>query len=132
MTVGEPLYCNYCGASYDVKLCPARHVNPRSAEVCSQCGSRDLSTPAPRAPMWRVPLLYLLSLVPGVLLTLISLMVVIALVNVILTNQQVQSQLVVLILMLAMVWWLYIHLPGFVRSLFRTIWRKSKTERRQR
>src|SRR5216684_2914579 len=52
MTPGEPLFCNFCGRSYDVKLCPGRHVNPRHAEVCSQCGSRDLSTPQPKVSWW--------------------------------------------------------------------------------
>ena len=54
-TAGEPLFCNYCGRSYDVKLCPKLHVNPRLAEACSQCGSRDLSTPQPKVPLrWRI------------------------------------------------------------------------------
>ena len=39
ITPGEPLFCNLCGRSYDFKLCPHRHPNPRNAEVCSECGS---------------------------------------------------------------------------------------------
>ena len=55
MTGGEPRYCQFCGRTYDVKLCPRRHENPRFAEVCSQCGSRELSTPQPKvSPVWRV------------------------------------------------------------------------------
>src|SRR5215472_12922424 len=72
ITPGAPLFCNYCGRSYDVKLCPRRHANPRTAEACSQCGSRDLSTPQPRRPIWVAPLGFLLSFVPGVFLTIIS------------------------------------------------------------
>ena len=54
ITPGEPLYCNYCGRSYDLKLCPRHHPNPRSADVCSKCGSRELSTPQPKVPaMWK-------------------------------------------------------------------------------
>lgn len=45
ITSGKPAYCNYCGKSYGVKLCPRGHSNPRGAEVCSECGSRNLSTP---------------------------------------------------------------------------------------
>ena len=56
MTAGEPLFCDHCGRSYDVKLCPRLHPNPRGAEVCSQCGSRELSTPQPKIPMsWQAP-----------------------------------------------------------------------------
>src|SRR2546427_7721468 len=54
-TAGEPLFCNFCGRSYAAKLCPKLHVNPRLAEACSQCGSRDLSTPQPKVPVrWRI------------------------------------------------------------------------------
>ena len=45
ITPGEPLYCQHCSRTYDVRLCPRHHVNPRSAQVCSQCGSPELSTP---------------------------------------------------------------------------------------
>ena len=72
VTVGEPLYCNSCGRSYNVKLCPRHHANPRSAEVCAQCGSRDLSTPQPRVPISIRVLAFLLSLGPGLLLVLVS------------------------------------------------------------
>ena len=130
MTIGEPLYCNFCGSSYDVKLCPARHINPRIALVCSQCGSRDLSTPAPQTSFWLAPFLYLLALAPGVVLMLLLVIVLIAIVNQILTSQHIQSQLLVLLLLLAIVWWLYIRIPGFIKNLFRTIWRKTKSDRR--
>lgn len=53
MTAGEPLFCNFCGRSYDLKLCPRLHMNPRHAEVCSKCGSRDFSTPQPKASFER-------------------------------------------------------------------------------
>ncbi len=52
MTAGQPSFCPQCGASYGVKLCPRSHPNPRSAEVCSQCGSKDLSTPHQKLPFW--------------------------------------------------------------------------------
>jgi hypothetical protein len=52
LTSGEPMFCQFCGRSYDVKLCPRLHANPRWAEVCSQCGSRELSTPQPKVSFW--------------------------------------------------------------------------------
>ena len=51
ITAGKPLFCNFCGRSYDVKLCPRLHVNPRKAEACSRCGNRNLSIPQPRRPI---------------------------------------------------------------------------------
>jgi len=70
ITSGQPLFCNFCGRSYNVKLCPQRHPNPRSAEICSQCGSREMSTPQPRVPLLRRALLLLLALAVAVLILL--------------------------------------------------------------
>lgn len=130
VTNGEPLYCHLCGSSFDAKLCPSRHLSPRWAVVCSQCGSRDLSTPAPRLPVWLSPLLFVVSLVPGLVLVLLMLLVAIAFINSLLTNQQIQLQLMVLILILGILWFAYIHLPHFIRDLFRSLWRRKKKDTR--
>src|SRR3984885_12527898 len=81
MTAGEALYCGTCGRTYDVRLCPRAHVNPRGAEVCSKCGSRELSTPQPKIPMSLRLLALLIRLGLGLLLFYASLCVVIALVR---------------------------------------------------
>ena len=54
ITSERPSYCNYCGKSYGQKLCSRGHPNPRGAEACSECGSRNLSTPHQRGSilMW--------------------------------------------------------------------------------
>lgn len=44
-TAGRPAYCQFCARSYGVKLCPRGHRNPRAANACSECGSKELSTP---------------------------------------------------------------------------------------
>src|SRR5262249_10351879 len=75
-TVGEPLFCNFCGRSYDVKLCPKLHLNPRYAEACSLCGSRELSIPQPTVPFWARLLLVVLILVPGVFLSVLSVVLI--------------------------------------------------------
>src|SRR2546421_9664902 len=72
VTVGEPLFCNFCGRSYDVKLCPRLHPNPRGTRVCSKCGSAELSTPQPRVPSWVKILLLLARVVPGFAVVIIS------------------------------------------------------------
>lgn len=72
-TSGKPFYCSSCGRSYDVKLCPRRHVNPRFIEVCSQCGSRDLSTPQPKVPFWWRVLAFVLRVLVCILLGLFTL-----------------------------------------------------------
>jgi hypothetical protein len=130
VTTGEPLFCNSCGSSYDTKLCPSRHPNPRSAQVCSQCGSRDLSTPAPRVPPWLAPLLFGLSLLPGLLLALLMVAVVLGMAQALLTDGRIQAQAVVLLLLLALAWFAYIHLPKFIRDLFRSVWARKKKDGR--
>lgn len=130
LTVGQPLFCNFCGRSFNLKLCPARHPNPRTAEVCSECGSRDLSTPQPRPPFRLRILFFLLARVPGVVLLVLSLLLLAALLNEVANNQQIQFQLMIAVLLLALLWWVYMQIPGFVRSgVRRLIRRRSRRDR---
>jgi len=132
VTTGEPLFCQFCGSTYDAKLCPARHLNPRSAEFCSQCGSRDLSTPAPRIAWWFRALLLGGSLFPAVILALLLVLAAVAVFREVLTNQAVQAQLLTAIVVLAFVWWCYLQLPHAIQNMLRSLWRKTKTEKDRR
>ena len=125
ITPGEPLFCNFCAHSYDFKLCPHRHPNPRNAEACSQCGSRELSTPHPRVPLWLAPLVALLSVFPGLLLLGLTLLFVIGLINALVSNQQLLFQFMLVGLMLAFLWYLYMHLPAFLRRFITRLFRRS-------
>jgi hypothetical protein len=120
MTAGEPLFCNSCGRSYDVKLCPRQHVNPRSAECCSQCGSRELSTPQPRIPMSLRLLALLARLGLGLLLFYASLSLVVAL----LRDPRIQQSLIVFGLLLIVLWILWSKLPDWFRDAIRAFWQK--------
>ncbi len=126
ITAGEPLYCNFCGRSYDVKLCPRHHVNPRVAEVCSQCGSRELSTPQPRVAVWWKVLSFLLQIVVGGLLLLLSLAVFLEIMRGLLSTPQVQSGLVVLGILLGVLWWLWSELPDWLRRLVRRLLKRRE------
>lgn len=46
-SAGQPLFCPHCGRSYNVRICPRGHVSRRAVQFCADCGSGDLSTPAP-------------------------------------------------------------------------------------
>ena len=116
ITTGEPLFCNFCGRSYNYKLCPHRHPNPRSAEVCNQCGSRELSTPHPKVSFWFAGMFALLSILPGVLLLLLSVLFLFGLIQVLLINQQVLFQFMLIGLFIGFLWWLYMQLPRFLRT----------------
>src|ERR1700733_874591 len=116
ITPGEPMFCNHCGRSYDVKLCSRLHPNPRSAEVCSKCGSRELSTPQPKVPvMWKL-LAILLRLFLCLLLFYISLSFLVALVK----TTQVQEAVVCLGLLLVALWVLWSKLPDWLQDVIRS------------
>jgi hypothetical protein len=122
MTAGEPLYCGTCGRTYDVKLCPRSHVNPRGAEVCSKCGSRELSTPQPKVPMSLRLLALLVRLGLGLLLFYASLSLVIAL----LRTREVQQIVVVFGMLLAGLWWLWSKLPDWFQEAIRSFWKNRR------
>src|SRR5579863_9829453 len=115
ITPGEPMFCNHCGRSYDVKLCPRLHPNPRSAEVCSKCGSRELSTPQPKVPaMWKL-LAILIRLGLGLLLLYITLSFLLALAK----TTQVQQAAVCIGLVLVALWLLWSKLPDWLQDIIR-------------
>ena len=128
ITPGEPLFCNTCGRSYNYKLCPHRHPNPRSAEICSQCGSRELSTPHPRVPFWLAPVVALLSALPGLLLLSVTVLFLFGFINVLLSSQEMMLQAMLAGLMLAFAWYLYLRLPAFIRRLISRLFRRSHGE----
>ncbi len=129
VTTGEPLFCHSCGFTYDAKLCPARHINPRWAAVCSQCGSRELTNPAPRVPWGFRALLLLASLLPGLILLLLLVLAVIGVFHELLTDQAIQGQLVATIVVLALLWWIWLQLPHSIQNMFRSLWKRPKKDR---
>ncbi len=116
ITPGQPLFCNYCGRSYDVKLCPRRHANPRIAEACSQCGSRELSTPQPRRPGWLPPLGLLLSIVPGAFLSFASMAILLAAIIGILQHPDMIVALALLMIPFGILWWMWSQIPSWFRT----------------
>ena len=128
VTPGEPLFCNFCGRSFDLKLCPHRHPNPRSAEICSQCGSRELSLPHPRVSLLLKPVLLLASLLPGLALAVVSILFVFGLVRALLMDQRLMFQAVMAGLMLTFLWYLYMHLPAFLRRFLTRLFTRSKRD----
>jgi hypothetical protein len=127
VTGGEPLFCQFCGRSYDVKLCPRLHQNPRFATVCSECGSRELSTPQPNVSIWWKVLGFLLQIFFGVVLAYVSLSVLLTL----LKSPMVQAGFVLLLLLLGLLWALWLMLPEWFRNLiYRLLRRKERRHER--
>jgi hypothetical protein len=127
LTTGTPLFCTFCGHSFDVRLCPRLHANPRGAQVCAQCGSRDLSQPQARGT-WLSGVLHVgFRLLPGVVLWGLSLLALLAFLETILTNQQVQGQLIGLLLMLGIGWWVYMQIPGPIKRIVQRAFKGRKS-----
>jgi hypothetical protein len=127
MTPGDPLYCNFCGRSYDVKLCPRHHPNPRIAEICSQCGSRELSTPQPKVSVWWRILEWLARMFIGAFLMLLSVVLLVEFLKAVLQSPQGQTAVFVLAILLGVLWWLWTLLPDWFRKLVK----RSFERRRQ-
>ena len=116
VTLGDPLFCNFCGRSYDIKLCPKLHVNPRSAQACSRCGSRDLSTPQPKVPFWATIFLLILSIIPGLLLAAFSIIAIRFFIEHFLNTPDMLLALTILQIVLGMLWWGWTEIPLFFRE----------------
>ena len=113
---GTPTYCAYCGRSFDVRLCSRGHRNPRGVQFCAECGSGDLSTPAPRAS-WLHRLsgfvLYMLATLTVALVVLTAVLAVLHSIN----WQALSGPLVELVLMVGFLYWTTTLLPGPIKKL---------------
>jgi RNA polymerase subunit RPABC4/transcription elongation factor Spt4 len=128
ITTGDPLFCNTCGRSFDKKLCPRLHPNPRSAEICSRCGSRELSVPQPKISLgWRL-LEWLMRMFLGVVLLVLILALVFEFLTTLLGTQSGQSGVILLVFLLALLAWIWGKLPEWIRKFIR----KRFTKRRGR
>ena len=119
ITAGEPLFCNTCGRTFDKKLCPRLHINPRSAEICSRCGSRDLSSPQPKVSLvWKF-LEWLTRMVLGAVMGLFGLVFAYELLGAALKTHVVQTGLIVLGCVIAFLAWVWSKLPEWFRKFIR-------------
>ena len=131
---GSPTFCSGCGRSFEVRICSRGHRNPRGVQFCTECGSGDLSTPAP-PPSFLHHLsgaaLYVFS---GLTIILIVLSVVLAIAYSIDWTALAPS-LIELVLMVAFLYWTTTLLPGPVRRLGKAAGKqvmKSVSKKKQR
>lgn len=53
MNPDKPLYCQFCGRTFGVKICKhCREANPHEALCCRKCGCNELSDPSGPSPSW--------------------------------------------------------------------------------
>jgi hypothetical protein len=117
ITVGKPLFCNKCGSSYNVRLCPRLHSNPRAAKVCAQCGSKDLSPPQPKVFLLLRPLIFLIGLGPGFLLLSIAAAYLAFYVHKLISDPNGLLPLMCIGLVLGLLLFLWMMLPKGLRHL---------------
>src|SRR6266849_42535 len=113
---GTPTFCSYCGRSFDVRICSRGHRNPRGVQFCAECGSADLSTPAPPASFLHHLsgfALYLFSALTAAIIVLAAGLAVIYSID----WSALTPSLVALVLMLGFLYWTTTLLPGPVRRL---------------
>ena len=113
---GSPTYCSHCGRSFNVRICSRGHINPRGVQFCAQCGSADLSTPAPRGSLLFHLSGFALYLFAALTIIAVGLTGVLGLLNAINTEVLVVP-LTKLAFMLAFLYWATTLLPGPVRKL---------------
>src|SRR5208283_71378 len=126
ITPGDPLFCNYCGRSYDVKLCQRMHPNPRGAEACSRCGSRDFSTPQPLRPWWAPLLQVVFSVVPGFFLSLASIAFVLFFVIQVISNSAMFVPFIMLGIALTILWAAWSKIPAWFRKAIYSLLKRKR------
>jgi len=131
---GNPTFCSRCGRSFDFRICPRGHINPREAQYCSECGTADLSTPAPPASfLYRLTglVLYVLS---GVTIGVVVIALVLGLLYSI-DWDALKGPLVALVIMLAVLYWTTTLVPGPVKKVGkaagRTVWKAVNGKRKR-
>ena len=129
ITTGDPSFCNHCGSSYDVKLCNRLHQNSRSAEVCSQCGSRELSIPQPPSRWYLRFLLLLAAPLPGLVLWFGTIVFFLTFLHALFTDPRLIGPMMALGLVIGIIWLIYVHLPSPAKRGARWIVRKALDKR---
>ena len=134
-SVGKPPYCTSCGRSYNVRLCKRGHRNSRQTQFCAECGSGDLSTPAPpetalsRMSRWSVQLVF--GMFVGLVILALTASIFVAL-----DWSVIGPKLVQLGITVGVLYWATTLLPGPIRkagsSLGKQFVAKDKTKTRRR
>src|SRR5258708_24482858 len=125
VTTGTPAYCHYCGKTYNVRLCSRGHINPRSANVCSQCGSKELSTPQRKIPFLLKPLIFLLSHLTGLVLITALLVFVGFFVHKLFIDPNGLLPLMCLGMLLGLLLLVWMMLPNFIRSPIKWLFKRK-------
>ena len=113
---GSPTFCSHCGHSFGVRICNRGHANQRTATYCAECGSADLSTPAPPAS-WLVHASGLALYGLSIIAVSVAVLAFVAAVIQNIALEAVAGPLVGLLLMLGLLYWTTSMLPGPIKKV---------------
>lgn len=99
-----------------MRICSRGHRNPRGVQFCAECGSADLSTPAPPASFLHHLSGFVLYLFSALTIALVVLTAGLAVIHSIDWSALTPS-LVALVLMVRVLYWTTTLLPGPVKKL---------------
>lgn len=123
---GTPVFCSHCGRTFGVRICSRGHRNPRGVAFCSECGSAELSTPAPKPSLLHhLSGLALYGFATFIALALALMLVLTGLESIDWT--EVSGPLFSLFLMLAFLYWTTTLLPGPVKKAGKAVGRRLFT-----
>lgn len=109
LNTGQPIFCQFCGHSFDIRICRAcGHQNPPAALACRRCGRTNLSEPSGRSSIW--PWLIKISF------WLLAIVMALSLVKAMLANLQAFVPLVIMVGLFALS---YSFLPEIAKKLIR-------------
>ena len=77
---------------------------------------------------WPAALLAILSALPGLLLLAVTILFFLAFIYALINSPQLQFQFFMVGLMLAFLWYLYLHLPHFIRRLLSKLVHRSNRD----
>jgi hypothetical protein len=100
-------------------------MNPRSAEVCSQCGSRDLSVPQPKVSFWWRVFGFIVMVLLAALLICASLVFLEAMFQ----ERAVQEGLIALGLLLIALWVAWSMIPDWLKKVIHHSVKQRRQER---
>lgn len=115
-SLGEPTFCNHCGRSYDVRICHRGHRNARGVRFCAECGSAELSTPAPPAGVLFTISLWVLRVVGLFVLVLAALVGIVGALSA-LPWSAIGPHLLSLAVVLGLLYWSTTLLPGPIKKV---------------
>ncbi len=98
--------------------------------MCSQCGSRDLSTPQPKVPFWGRVLVAAITILLEILILALAFLLALMLLRAVFSNTNVVNALVGIGIMLGLLWWIWFQIPLWMRKTMHRLLRGKDKDKK--